>query len=87
MRSGIVFVRASNIKISSTSSWAWKDCPYIIPEQYRPSAEIISAATLDNGGGGPVIQVSAAGKVQIGNRGGTSRDDSRFGALCYPIGV
>ena len=87
MRSGIVFVRASNVKIGSTSSWAWKDCPYTIPEQYRPSTEITSAATLDNGGGGPVMQVTAAGKVQIGNRGGTSRNDSRFGTLCYPIGV
>ena len=87
VRSGIVFIRVSNITLGSTSTWAWKDCPYTIPEEYRPSAEIISAATLDNGGGGPVIQVSAAGKVQIGNRGGSSNDSARHGTLCYPVGV
>nr|DAG56537.1 MAG TPA: hypothetical protein [Caudoviricetes sp.] len=87
VKSGIVFVRVNNIKLGSTSPWAWKDCPYTIPEQYRPSGDIIAAAARDNGGGSPIIQVTAVGNVQIGNRGGTSSDDAIFGALCYPVGV
>ena len=87
MRSGIVFVRVYGIKLDNANSWSWKDCPYTIPAAYRPLTGVTSAAEADSGASAPCIQVTEAGKVQLANRGGSSSTESRFGALCYPIGV
>ena len=87
MRSGIVFVRVYNIRPDNANSWSWKDCPYTIPAEYRPSVGITSAIEADGGASAPCIQVTEAGKVQLANRGGSSSTEPRFGMLCYPIGV
>lgn len=87
VRSGIVFVRVYNIKPDNANSWSWKDCPYIIPEVYRPSISITSAVEADSGASAPCINVTEAGKVQLANRGGSSSTEPRYGTMCYPVGI
>lgn len=87
VRSGIVFVSVYNIKPDNANSWSWKNCPYTIPEAYRPSTGVTSAIEADNGASAPCIQVTEAGKVQLANRGGSSSTEPRSGALCYPVGI
>ena len=70
---------------TDAGSWASTDCPYTIPEQYRPAEEIYVAATTRDGGSFTgALNVQLNGKVTMRNMGNSGSTSGRFASLTYP---
>ena len=71
-------------------SWDRKDCPYVIPEQYRLKIlGHVTAPVLTNNGGSwtGAIVVTSDGTITVKNLGNVGSADARYGFVCYPIGA
>lgn len=84
VKSGMVHVAVKGVTIGS-GSWASTDCPYTIPEQYRPTEEVYAAATTRDGASCTgVLNVQSTGKVSMRNMGSAGSVGGRFASLVYP---
>lgn len=80
----MVHVAAKGVTTDS-GSWAFTDCPYTIPEQYRPAEEVYAAATTRDGGSWTgALNVQLTGKVTMRNMGNSGSVGGRFASLAYP---
>lgn len=86
----MVWIYAYGVKIDS-SSWATKACPYVLPEKYRIGrvlSHITVPLVITNGASwtGALI-VYNTGRIEVVNKGNAGSNDSRYGMICYPVGV
>lgn len=86
----MVWIYSLGVAIGS-GSWDTKVCPYILPQKYR-IGKIISHITVpcvvDNGGSWTgALVVNSDGQIIVKNLGNAGSTDTRYGFLCYPVGV
>lgn len=88
VKCGFVWVYAWEVKTGS-GSWDSTTCPYVLPEEYRPSiAGIVAPAATNNGASTTgSLEVNSNGEIIVSNRGSSGSEDNRYGVLCYPIGI
>nr|DAQ46836.1 MAG TPA: hypothetical protein [Caudoviricetes sp.] len=80
----MVHVAATDVRIGS-EPWASTDCPYTIPEQYRPTETVYAAATTRDGASWTgALNVQSTGKVSMRNMGSAGSVSGRFASLVYP---
>lgn len=84
VKSGMVHIAAKGI-VTDSGSWSSTDCPYTIPEQYRPTEEVYAAATTRDGASCTgAMNVQSTGKVSMRNMGSAGSVGGRFASLVYP---
>lgn len=84
---GFVWVYCNGASTSG-GAWDYTDCPYTLPEKYRPPMTLYAPAFANNGGTDTgAISVTKDGEISVGNYGGTGSTGARYGVLCYPIGI
>lgn len=84
-KSGIVFVQATGVRTSS-ESWAITNCPYTLPEQYRPHFEVCAAAVTENGASRTgMLNVKPNGVIRMQNMGNSGSADNRHAAASWPV--
>ena len=80
----MVHIAAKGI-VTDSGSWSSTDCPYTIPEQYRPAEEVYAAATTRDGASWTgALNVQSTGKVTMRNMGSSGSTGGRFASLVYP---
>lgn len=83
----LMLVRASEIVIED-GSWATLNCPYTVPEAYRPANTWEVPMTVGNGGSTTrMLRVRRTGVIDVFNYGSTGSRNVSNGTLVYPIGL
>lgn len=80
----LVIVSLTNGFLNDSSSWASYQCPYVLPNGYRPPRSITAAAiTRDGGSWTSRLAVEADGKIYIANIGNAGAAADRSAMLCF----
>lgn len=86
-RGGSVFVHAVGVK-TGNGPWDSTECPYKLPQGYRPSFNVRSALITSNGGsttGG--LYVGSNGTIAVANNGSSGSSDARYGSVSFLAGM
>ncbi len=80
----LVIVSITNGFLNNSASWASYQCPYVLPEGYRPPKTIAAAAiTRDGGSHTSRLSAEADGKIYIQNLGNAGAAAERSAMLCF----
>lgn len=80
----LVIVSLTNGLLNDSASWASYQCPYVLPEGYRPPKPITAAAVTHDGGSWTSrLYAGTDGKIYIENLGNAGVDAYRSAMLCF----
>lgn len=69
---------------TGSGSWDSVKCPYVIPDELRPTATINAPVATANGASVTgALFANTDGTITVANQGGSGSDGLRIGALCY----
>lgn len=82
---GVVVSIVARVKTGS-GSWDSVNCPYVLPQEFRPKSTINAPVATQNGGSiTGVMFVNTDGTIAVGNQGGSGSDGLRMGSVCYVV--
>lgn len=80
----LVIVSLTNGLLNDSASWASYQCPYVLPEGYRPPKPIAAAAVTSDGGSWTSrLYAGTDGKIYIENLGNAGVAAYRSAMLCF----
>lgn len=80
----LVIVSLTNGLLNDSASWASYQCPYVLPEGYRPPKPITAAAVTSDGGSWTSrLYAGTDGKIYIENLGNAGVAAERSAMLCF----
>lgn len=86
--SNYVYVHIQDVRTDSADSWAYVQCNYVLPEQYRPSVTLQFPLVTGNGASWTgCAKVQNSGNMYVINYGNSGSIDARCGIMLFPIGI
>lgn len=83
-RNGTMWISAY-ISSTGSSGWTSVQCPWVVPEGYRPLMEIAVQSIMENNSSNGSFTLGTDGVIKYNLRGGTQTNDSRSGMFIYPV--